>query len=194
MILLIDNYDSFSYNLFQLVGSLNPDIKVIRNDACTIEDIRSMNPESIIISPGPGRPEDAGICIDVVKELGGSFPILGVCLGHQSICKAYGATISYAKELMHGKQSDTSLDLSCPVFKGCPSTVPVGRYHSLAALPETLPDCLKVTAKTTDGEIMAVQHTQYPVFGLQFHPESILTPDGKTMLENFINTAKQFNQ
>lgn len=194
MILLIDNYDSFSYNLFQLVGSLNPDIKVIRNDACTIEDIRSMNPESIIISPGPGRPEDAGICIDVVKELGGSFPILGVCLGHQSICKAYGATVSYAKELMHGKQSDTSLDLSCPVFKGCPSTIPVGRYHSLAALPETLPDCLKVTAKTTDGEIMAVQHTQYPVFGLQFHPESILTPDGKTMLENFINTAKQFNQ
>jgi len=194
MILLIDNYDSFSYNLFQLVGSLNPDIKVIRNDACTIEDIRSMNPESIIISPGPGRPEDAGICIDVVKELGGSFPILGVCLGHQSICKAYGATVSYAKELMHGKQSDTSLDLSCPVFKGCPPTVPVGRYHSLAALPETLPACLKVTAQTTDGEIMAVQHTQYPVFGLQFHPESILTPDGKTMLENFINTAKQFNQ
>ncbi|MDO4304269.1 MAG: aminodeoxychorismate/anthranilate synthase component II [Bacillota bacterium] len=194
MILLIDNYDSFSYNLFQLVGSLNPDIKVIRNDACTIEDIRSMNPESIIISPGPGRPEDAGICIDVVKELGGSFPILGVCLGHQSICKAYGATVSYAKELMHGKQSDTSLDLSCPVFKGCPSTVPVGRYHSLAALPETLPACLKVTAQTTDGEIMAVQHTQYPVFGLQFHPESILTPDGKTMLENFINTAEQFNQ
>lgn len=194
MILLIDNYDSFSYNLFQLIGSIDPDIKVIRNDACTIEDIRNMKPDSIIISPGPGRPEDAGICVDVVKELGSSFPILGVCLGHQSICKAYGATVSYAKELMHGKQSDTSLDSDCPLFTNCPKTVPVGRYHSLAALPETLPDCLKVTAKTTDGEIMAVQHVKYPVFGLQFHPESILTPDGGTMLENFLNTAKQFNK
>lgn len=194
MILLIDNYDSFSYNLFQLIGSIDPDIKVIRNDACTIEDIRNMKPNSIIISPGPGRPEDAGICVDVVKELGSSFPILGVCLGHQSICKAYGATVSYAKELMHGKQSDTSLDTDCPLFANCPKTVPVGRYHSLAALPETLPDCLKVTAKTTDGEIMAVQHVKYPVFGLQFHPESILTPDGGTMLENFLNTAKQLNK
>ncbi len=187
MILLIDNYDSFSYNLFQLVGSLNPDIHVIRNDACTIEDIRNMKPDSIILSPGPGRPEDAGICIDVVKELGGDFPILGVCLGHQSICKAYGATVSYAKELMHGKQSDASLDLNCPIFKDCPPIVPVGRYHSLAALPETLPDCLKITAKTADGEIMGVQHRDYPVFGLQFHPESILTPNGKTMLKNFLN-------
>ncbi len=194
MILLIDNYDSFSYNLFQLIGSLDPDIKVIRNDACTVEAVRNMNPDSIIISPGPGRPEDAGICIDVVKELGSSFPILGVCLGHQSICMAYGATVSYAKELMHGKQSDALLDLNCPIFKGCQQTVPVGRYHSLAALPETLPGCLKVTAKTTDGEIMALQHTKYPVFGLQFHPESILTPDGGTMLENFLTIAREFQK
>lgn len=187
MILLIDNYDSFSYNLFQLVGSVNPDIRVIRNDAASVKEIEEMKPESIIISPGPGRPEDAGICIDVVKELGGKFPILGVCLGHQAICMAYGAVISYAKELMHGKQSDVSLDMTCPIFQGCPETAPVARYHSLAALKETLPDCLRITAVTKDGEIMAVQHKTEPVFGLQFHPESILTPDGKTMLKNFLN-------
>lgn len=187
MILLIDNYDSFSYNLFQLIGSINPDIKVIRNDVATPAEIKSMNPDAIIISPGPGKPEDAGICIDVVKELGSRFPILGVCLGHQSICKAYGATVSYAKQLMHGKQSMTKLDKGCPVFAGCPETAPVARYHSLAVLEETLPECLKVTARTDDGEIMAVQHTSYPVFGLQFHPESILTPDGKIMLQNFLN-------
>ena len=186
MILLIDNYDSFSYNLYQLVGSIDPDIKVIRNDAAAIEEIEQMNPKAIILSPGPGRPEDAGICIDVVKELGGKIPILGVCLGHQAICRAYGATVSYAKELMHGKQSQTKLDLNCPIFNNCPETVPVARYHSLAALEETLPDCLSVTARTEDGEIMAVQHKTYPVYGLQFHPESILTPDGKTMLINFL--------
>ncbi len=190
MILLIDNYDSFSYNLFQLIGSINPDIQVIRNDVFTVKEIEEMKPETIIISPGPGRPEDAGICIDVVKELGGRIPILGVCLGHQAICKAYGATVSYAKELMHGKQSLTKLDLSCPIFKSCPETAPVARYHSLAALEETLPDCLIVTARTQDGEIMAVQHKTYPVYGLQFHPESILTPDGKTMLKNFLNERK----
>ncbi len=187
MILLIDNYDSFSYNLFQLIGSVNPDIQVIRNDAATVKEMEAMKPETIIISPGPGRPEDAGICIDVVKELGNKIPILGVCLGHQAICKAYGAVISYAKELMHGKQSQTKLDTGCPVFAGCPETVPVARYHSLAALEETLPDCLAVTARTLNGEIMAVQHKTWPVYGLQFHPESILTPDGKTMLRNFLN-------
>lgn len=190
MILLIDNYDSFSYNLFQLIGSINPDIQVIRNDVSTVKEIEEMKPETIIISPGPGRPEDAGICIDVVKELGGKIPILGVCLGHQAICKAYGATVSYAKELMHGKQSLTKLDLNCPVFKDCPETAPVARYHSLAALEETLPDCLTVTARTQDGEIMAVQHKTYPVYGLQFHPESILTPDGKTMLKNFLGICR----
>lgn len=193
MILLIDNYDSFSYNLFQLVGSLNPDIKVIRNDVSTPAEIEAMKPEAIIISPGPGRPEDAGICIDVVKELSGKFPILGVCLGHQSICKAYGATVSYAKELMHGKQSLTKVDTNCPIFQSCPEEVMVGRYHSLAALEETMPDCLTVTARTQDGEIMAVQHKDYPVFGLQFHPESILTPEGRDMLANFLSYAKSIN-
>lgn len=190
MILLIDNYDSFSYNLFQLVGSLNPDIRVIRNDALSVKEIEALKPEAIIISPGPGRPEDAGICIDVVKELGRKIPILGVCLGHQSICTAYGGTISYAKELMHGKQSQTKLDKSCPLFQNLPERIPVARYHSLALLEDTLPECLTITARTTDGEVMAVQHKTYPVFGLQFHPESILTPSGKTILENFLSQIK----
>lgn len=186
MILLIDNYDSFSYNLFQLIGSITPDIQVIRNDAASVAEIEAMNPQVIIISPGPGRPEDAGICIDIIKELGNKIPILGVCLGHQAICKAYGAVVSYAKELMHGKQSQTKLDKSCPLFENCPETVPVARYHSLAVLEETLPECLKVTARTENGEVMAVMHRTDPVYGLQFHPESILTPEGKTMIKNFL--------
>ena len=187
MILLIDNYDSFSYNLFQLIGSINPDIKVIRNDALSIKEIEEMKPDAIILSPGPGRPEDAGVCIDVVKELGSKIPILGVCLGHQSICMAYGGTISYAKELMHGKQSQTRLDKECPIFQGLPENIPVARYHSLALIEDTLPDCLTITARTDEGEVMAVQHKTYPVYGLQFHPESILTPDGKTIVRNFLN-------
>lgn len=187
MILLIDNYDSFSYNLFQLVGSLDPDIKVIRNDAMTTGQIEELSPKAIILSPGPGKPEDAGICIEVVKKLGGRFPILGVCLGHQAICTAYGGTVSYAKELMHGKQSVAKLTGSCSLFEGLPDSIPVARYHSLALLKDTLPDCLTITAQTEDGEVMAVAHKDYPVFGLQFHPESILTPDGKTILQNFIH-------
>ena len=187
MILLIDNYDSFSYNLFQLVGSLDPDIKVIRNDAMTTGQIEELSPKAIILSPGPGKPEDAGICIEVVKKLGGRFPILGVCLGHQAICTAYGGTISYAKKLMHGKQSVAKLTGSCALFEGLPDSIPVARYHSLALLKDTLPDCLTITAQTEDGEVMAVTHKDYPVFGLQFHPESILTPDGKTILQNFIH-------
>lgn len=190
MILLIDNYDSFSYNLFQLAGSINPRIKVIRNDAATVDEIREMNPQSIILSPGPGRPEDAGICIDVVKTLGGEIPILGICLGHQAICKACGATVSYAKELMHGKQSETIFYKECPLFQGCPDSAPVARYHSLAVLEDTLPECLIVAARTRDGEIMAVQHRRKPIYGLQFHPESILTPDGKTMLTNFLSISQ----
>jgi anthranilate synthase component 2 len=186
MILLIDNYDSFSYNLYQLVGELNPDIRVARNDELSVSDIARLNPERIIISPGPGRPENAGNIVGVARELTGRFPIMGVCLGHQAICAAFGATVTYAKRLMHGKQSDAKLDNRCPLFAGLPDTVPVARYHSLAADPSTLPECLKVTAVTPEGEIMAVQHTQHPTFGVQFHPESILTPDGKRMLKNFI--------
>ena len=187
MVLLIDNYDSFSYNLYQYVGELEPNIKVIRNDGMTVEEIRALNPDRIILSPGPGRPEDAGIIIDVVKQLGGEIPILGVCLGHRAICAAFGATITYAKQLMHGKQSDVDFDKTCPIFKHCPENAPVARYHSLAADAQTIPDCLKVTARTTDGEVMAVQHRSLPIYGVQFHPESIMTPDGKTMLSDFIN-------
>ncbi len=186
MILLIDNYDSFSYNLYQYVGELDPDIKVIRNDEMTVEEIKKLNPEKIIVSPGPGRPEDAGIIIEAIQTLGKDIPILGVCLGHQAICAAFGATVTYASRLMHGKQSDAKFDTNCPLFKGCPEVAPVARYHSLAADEKTIPECLKVTAKTLEGEIMAVAHKEYPIYGVQFHPESILTPDGKQMLKNFL--------
>jgi anthranilate synthase component 2 len=186
MILLIDNYDSFSYNLYQLVGEIDPDICVIRNDEMTTDEIRALAPDRIILSPGPGRPEEAGVIIDVVRKLGEEIPILGVCLGHQAICAAFGATITYAKELMHGKQSIATLDPECPLFCGCPQKAPVARYHSLAADPKTLPACLKITAVTEDGEIMGVQHRDAPIYGVQFHPESIMTPDGKQMLKNFI--------
>ena len=186
MILLIDNYDSFSYNLYQLVGEIDPDIKVIRNDELTVKGIRELKPKRIILSPGPGRPEDAGIIMEVVKELGKEIPILGVCLGHQAICATYGATVTYAKELMHGKQSEVEFDTDSLLFRGCPKKAPVARYHSLAADKDTMPEELIITARTKDGEVMAVQHREYPVYGVQFHPESILTPDGKTMLKNFI--------
>ena len=191
MILLIDNYDSFSYNLYQLIGSLNPDIKVIRNDAMTVQEIRELAPEAVILSPGPGRPSDAGVCIDVVKCLGAEIPILGVCLGHQSICQAYGATVSYAKELMHGKQSPARLDKTCPLFQNCDEVTPVARYHSLAAVKDTLPSCLHIVAETEDGEVMAVKHETYPVYGVQFHPESVLTPHGPLMVKNFLDSIKK---
>lgn len=191
MILLIDNYDSFSYNLYQLIGSIDPDIRVVRNDELTSEQIEALSPACIVISPGPGRPEDAGVCIDVIRSLGGRIPILGVCLGHQAICAAYGATVSYAKELMHGKQSQIKLDMSCPLFADCPEMIPVARYHSLAAVEETIPQCLAVVARTTDGEVMAVKHRDADTYGLQFHPESILTPNGVTILEHFLMIAKE---
>ncbi len=191
MILLVDNYDSFSYNLYQLIGSLDPDIMVIRNDAMTTDEIRELAPESIILSPGPGRPEDAGVCIDVVKELGNTIPILGVCLGHQAICTAFGATVSYAKTLMHGKQSMAKLDTDCRLFHDCPEYAPVARYHSLSVIEDTIPSTLTAVAKADDGEIMAVRHNEYNIYGVQFHPESIMTPDGKQMLENFLNIAKE---
>lgn len=186
MILLIDNYDSFSYNLYQLTGTVNPDIRVIRNDQMTVEEIRGLKPDRIILSPGPGFPKDAGICIEAARQLGKEIPLLGVCLGHQSICQAFGATVSYAKQLMHGKQSLVRLDTSCPVFRGMKPEIPAARYHSLAAVRETMPDCLKITAETSDGEIMAVMHREYPIYGVQFHPESILTPDGFDILKNFL--------
>ena len=191
MILLIDNYDSFSYNLYQLIGSINPDIRVVRNDAMTPEEMLALNPAALVISPGPGRPEDAGVCIDAIRALGGKIPILGVCLGHQAICAAYGATVSYAKELMHGKQSSTKLDTNCPLFADLPETIPVARYHSLAAVEETIPACLQVVARTQDGEVMAVKHRDFDTYGLQFHPESILTPNGSVILQNFLGMTKE---
>ena len=186
MVLLIDNYDSFSYNLYQLVGSIAPDIQVIRNDALTISEIKELSPQRIILSPGPGRPADAGICEEVVRQLSGQYPILGVCLGHQAICEVFGATVSYARQLMHGKQSQVTLDLDSPLFRGLPSQIPVARYHSLAALADTIPPSLQVIGTAEDGEIMAVQHRSHPTFGLQFHPESILTPHGKQIMQNFL--------
>ena len=186
MILLIDNYDSFSFNLYQMVGAIEPDIRVIRNDEMTVEEIEALAPEKIIISPGPGRPADAGVCEEVVRKLRTKMPILGVCLGEQGICEAYGATVGYAKELMHGKQSLTEIDTTSRIFAGLPEKVLVARYHSLAVETDTLPEKLKVIAKTEDGEVMAVEDTEYPVFGLQFHPESIMTPDGAKMLRNFM--------
>ena len=191
MTLLIDNYDSFSYNLYQLIGELNPDIRVIRNDEMTVEEIRALKPDRIILSPGPGRPEDAGVTLQAAKELGKDIPLLGVCLGHQAICAAFGATVTYAKALMHGKQSVVRQEGNSPLFAGCPETFPVARYHSLAAAPETMPECLRVTARTEDGEVMAVQHREYPVYGVQFHPESIMTPDGKQMLKNFMEIERR---
>ncbi len=191
MILLIDNYDSFSYNLFQLIGQVNPDIQVYRNDKITVEEINDLNPDCIILSPGPGKPEDAGICMDIVKMFHDKIPILGVCLGHQAICAAFGGEISHAKRLMHGKSSDISLDYDF-IFKGLPSQINVGRYHSLSLVEDTLPDCLEIISKAKDdGEVMAVKHKRYNVYGLQFHPESILTPDGLTIIQNFTEKVEK---
>ena len=187
MILLIDNYDSFSYNLYQLIGAINPDIKVIRNDEMTLEEIENLAPEQIILSPGPGKPCDSGICTKVIPYFAGKIPILGVCLGHQAICETYGAKVSYAKTLFHGKQSEIFVDTTSPLFAGLPSTIQGARYHSLAAVAETLSDELQIIAHTADGEIMAIQHKDFPVYGVQFHPESILTPEGKIILENFLS-------
>lgn len=187
MILLIDNYDGFSYNLYQLIGQVNDDIEVYRNDKITPDEIEDLNPEAIILSPGPGRPEDAGICVDTVKKFHDKIPILGVCLGHQAICVAFGGKISYASKLMHGKSSIAKLNKD-PIFKGLNDEITVGRYHSLSLVETTLPKDLRIISKTTDGgEIMAVKHEKYDIYGLQFHPESILTPDGITIIENFIN-------
>ena len=186
MILLIDNYDSFSYNVYQLTASVNPDVKVVRNDELTPEEIEALAPTHILLSPGPGRPSDAGICEEAVRRFAGRIPIMGICLGHQAICEVFGATVTYAKQLMHGKQSVALLDTDSTLFKGMEKETVVARYHSLAADPATMPDCLRVTAATEDGEIMAAEHKEYPVFGVQFHPESVLTPEGLKIMENFL--------
>ena len=207
MIVLIDNYDSFSYNVYQLIGSVEPDIKVVRNDEYTVEEIEAMKPEALILSPGPGKPSDAGICIEaikyfagklpilgiceeVVEKLAGKIPILGVCLGHQAICEAFGGRVSYAKELMHGKKKTIYTVGESKLFEGLGDSFQAARYHSLAAVRDKLPEVLRVTAEAEDGEIMAVEHTEYPIYGVQFHPESVMTLDGKKMVENFINVVR----
>ena len=189
MVLLIDNYDSFSYNLYQYVGEIldgREKIKVIRNDELSADEIYAIKPSHIIISPGPGKPSDAGICEELVRKSDGSIPILGVCLGHQAICEAYGAVVGYAERLMHGKQSVAKRIGESAIFQDMPEKFMVGRYHSLAVARRNLPPVLRITSESYDGEIMSVEHTKYPVYGLQFHPESILTTDGKKMLENFL--------
>ena len=184
--LIIDNYDSFSYNLYQLIGEITPDIQVARNDKITISEIEDLDPQAIVLSPGPGRPSDAGICEELVKTLKGKYPILGVCLGHQAICEAFGGRITYAANLMHGKQSVATLNERSPLFKDLGEKIPVARYHSLAADKDSLPECLDVIATADDGEIMAVSHREYEIYGLQFHPESIMTPVGQKILRNFL--------
>lgn len=187
MILLIDNYDSFTYNLYQYVGELYPDIRVVRNDEITISEIEKMHPQALILSPGPGYPKDAGITLKAIQYFHGKIPILGICLGHQSICEAFGGTIVPAKHLMHGKSSQIILERTCSLFAGLPQYVTCGRYHSLITRESDFPECLMVTARDDMGQIMALKHRNGLTFGLQFHPESILTDDGKRMLANFLN-------
>jgi anthranilate synthase component 2 len=192
LVLLIDNYDSFSYNLVQLIGTFYENIKVLRNDELTPNDIRTLSPKYLVISPGPGKPSDAGICISAIKELYKEYPILGICLGHQAIYEAFGGTVTYASQLMHGKQSEVALSAECPLFKGLPTSMPVARYHSLAGSEPTLPKELEVIARTVkENEIMAVAHREYPVYGLQFHPESILTPQGSGIVKNFLELNRR---
>ncbi|MEG6616369.1 aminodeoxychorismate/anthranilate synthase component II [Peptococcaceae bacterium 1198_IL3148] len=186
MILLIDNYDSFCYNLVQLAAAINNDVRVIRNDETTVEEVKKMCPSHIIISPGPGYPKDAGICEAVINQMKGKVPILGICLGHQAICEVFGASIVLAKRLMHGKQSNIHIANGSSIFKGLPPIIQAARYHSLIAQRASLPDELLVIAEDDGGEVMGVKHRDYQIYGLQFHPESILTPQGAVIMNNFL--------
>ena len=191
MILLIDNYDSFSYNLYQYVGIINPDIRVIKNDELSLAEIAALAPDHIIVSPGPGRPADAGICEEVIDTFKDKTPILGVCLGHQAICEVFGGTIIYASTLMHGKSSNVHIANGSPIFRGLPPIIAAGRYHSLSAERSSLPDELLIIAEDDDGEVMAVKHRSFDVYGVQFHPESILTDSGHRMIENFLKIGNE---
>lgn len=189
MVLLIDNYDSFTYNLVHYFETLGADMKIVRNDAATAEELFAMSPKAVVISPGPSSPKNAGVCVDFIKKYGGKVPIFGVCLGMQSIGYAFGADIVLARRTMHGKTSMVTHD-STGVFRGMPNPIEVVRYHSLAVAENTLPKCLRVTARAEDGEVMGIRHTDFLVEGVQFHPESIMTFGGKRMLENFLLEAK----
>lgn len=191
MILLIDNYDSFTYNLYQYLGELGEIPKVVRNDQITIAEIENLNPDAIIISPGPGRPEDAGICVNLIKTFAPSIPILGICLGHQAIGYAFNGNIIRAKDIMHGKISEISHNKTA-LFTSLPDEISVMRYHSLVIEKDSVPNELEVLAiSAEDNEIMAVKHKEYPLYGLQFHPESIGTKEGKQLLENFITETRK---
>ena len=185
MILIIDNYDSFTYNVYQYVGSIDKNVKIVRNDKITIEEIEKLNPNKIIISPGPGTPDDAGISMEVIKKFGKQTPMLGICLGHQCMGQVFGATVSHAKALYHGKYSMIE-HTDSKLLTGLSSPFKAARYHSLAVIEGTVPECLKITAKTEEGEIMAMEHKDYPIYGLQFHPESIYTPQGMAIIKNFM--------
>ena len=185
MILIIDNYDSFTYNLVQYIGAINPDLEVHRNDKITKDKIRKLKPDRIVISPGPGKPEDAGISIEIIKEFGQDIPIFGICLGHQAITVAYGGRVDRANEIVHGKTSQIQHTQSV-IFKGIPEKFEATRYHSLVAIEDSFPSNLKITARTDNGLIMALEHKDYSIFGVQFHPESIITEHGKKMIQNFL--------
>lgn len=189
MILLIDNYDSFTYNLYQQIGALNDEITVARNDEITLEEIEKMSPQAMVISPGPGYPRDAGLSVEIIRRFSGRIPILGVCLGHQAIAEAFGGTIVRAKTLMHGKASEVTLNPSCPLFAGMPETMTAARYHSLIADREALPSCLESVSEDGEGQIMALRHRDHLTFGVQFHPESILTQGGNRLIYNFLRLA-----
>ena len=186
MILVIDNYDSFTYNLVQYLGELGAEMRVFRNDEITVAQAVALNPEKVMISPGPCTPKDAGVSCDMIREFGARLPVFGVCLGHQSIGEVYGGDVVRAERLMHGKTSPM-IHEGKSVFKGLPSPFDATRYHSLIVKRETLPDCLEITAWTAEGEIMGFQHKEHPVHGVQFHPESILTIEGKKLLQNFLD-------
>lgn len=186
MILVIDNYDSFTYNIVQYLGELGAEIEVVRNDKITLDEIRAMGPTHIVVSPGPGTPDDGGVSLDVIREMGATTPVLGVCLGHQCIGQAYGGIVHRAGRLMHGKVSAVHHNGE-GLFAGLPNPFTATRYHSLIVEEDTLPDALEVTARTDQGEIMGLRHKVYPVYGVQFHPESILTEHGPQMLQNFLN-------
>jgi len=185
MLVMIDNYDSFTYNLVQYFYDLKQEVKVFRNDEITVEEVLAMNPDHIVISPGPGRPSETGISIDLIKEAAGKIPILGVCLGHQSIGVAFGGMIIHAKSIMHGKTSKMKHNGE-GVFKNLRPGFDATRYHSLVIERKSIPECLEIVAETDDGEIMGVVHKEYPIYGIQFHPESILTRSGKRILANFL--------
>ena len=191
MILLIDNYDSFVYNLYQFIAVEDPDVRLVRNDRITPEEVLDMKPDAIVISPGPGKPSGAGICIELIRKLKGEVPILGICLGHQAIGEAFGAKVTHAARLMHGKTSILEVAADDAMFNGIERPIQVARYHSLSVLEQTLPDELEVTARSREGEIMAMRHREYPIFGLQFHPESVMTPDGAAMIHNFLSVVRK---